>query len=42
MFCNLVGSAALAASLVPEYWRDLVGAYLDAAPEAVTRYGGMR
>ncbi len=40
MFCNLVGSAALAASLVPEYWRDLVGAYLDAAPEAVTSYGG--
>ncbi len=40
MFCDLVGSTALAAKLDAEDWRDLVGTYLDAASEAVTRYGG--
>jgi class 3 adenylate cyclase len=40
MFCDLVGSTALAAKLDAEDWRDLVGAYLDAASEAVTQYGG--
>ncbi len=40
LFCDLVGSTALAAKLDAEDWRDLVGAYLDAASEAVTRYGG--
>jgi class 3 adenylate cyclase/predicted ATPase len=40
MFCDLVGSTSLAAKLDAEDWRDLVGAYLDAASEAVTGYGG--
>ena len=40
LFCDLVGSTALASRLDAEDWRDLVGAYLDAASEAVTRYGG--
>ena len=40
MFCDLVGSTALAAKLDAEDWRELVGAYLDAASEAVTQYGG--
>ncbi|RBP14088.1 SAM (Sterile alpha motif) domain-containing protein [Roseiarcus fermentans] len=40
MFCDLVGSTALAAKLDAEDWRDLVGAYLDAASEAVVHFGG--
>jgi class 3 adenylate cyclase/tetratricopeptide (TPR) repeat protein len=40
LFCDLVGSTSLAAKLDAEDWRDLVGAYLDVAAEAVTRYGG--
>ncbi|HME84063.1 AAA family ATPase [Roseiarcus sp.] len=40
LFCDLVGSTALAAKLDAEDWRDLAGAYVDAASEAVTRYGG--
>ena len=40
MFCDLVGSTSLASNLDAEDWRDLVGAYLDAASEAVTLYGG--
>ena len=40
MFCDLVGSTSLASNLDAEDWRDLVGAYLDAASEAVTSYGG--
>ena len=40
LFCDLVGSTALAAGLDAEDWRDLVGAYLDAASDAVTQYGG--
>ncbi len=40
MFCDLVGSTALAAKLDAEDWRDLVGAYLDAASEAVVQFGG--
>src|SRR5215468_6440107 len=35
MFCDLVGSTAIAAKLDAEEWRDLVGAYLDAATAAV-------
>jgi class 3 adenylate cyclase len=31
MFCDLVGSTAISAQLDAEEWRDLVGAYLDAA-----------
>ena len=40
LFCDLVGSTALAAKLDAEDWRDLVGAYLDAASEAVAQFGG--
>src|SRR6516162_359567 len=40
MFCDLVGSTAIAAKLDAEEWRDLVGAYLDAASTAVTGMGG--
>jgi class 3 adenylate cyclase len=40
MFCDLVGSTSIAAKLDAEEWRDLVGAYLDAATAAVTEMGG--
>ena len=40
MFCDLVGSTAISAKLDAEEWRDLVGAYLDAASAAVTEMGG--
>jgi class 3 adenylate cyclase len=40
MFCDLVGSTALASRLDAEDWRNLVGAYLDEASAAVTRLGG--
>jgi class 3 adenylate cyclase len=40
MFCDLVGSTALAAALDVEDWRSLLSAYLDAASEAVTQIGG--
>jgi class 3 adenylate cyclase len=40
MFCDLVGSTGIAAGLDPEEWRDLVGAYLDAATAAVAEMGG--
>ena len=40
MFCDLVGSTAITAKLDAEEWRDLVGAYLDAASAAVTEMGG--
>jgi class 3 adenylate cyclase len=40
MFCDLVGSTSIAAQLDAEEWRDLVGAYLDAASAAVTAMGG--
>ena len=40
MFCDLVGSTGLASSLDAEDWRNLVGAYLDAASEAVAGLGG--
>jgi class 3 adenylate cyclase len=40
MFCDLVGSTSLAAKLDAEDWRNLVGAYLDAASAAVTDLGG--
>jgi class 3 adenylate cyclase len=35
MFCDLVDSTGIAARLDAEEWRDLVGAYLDAASAAV-------
>ncbi len=40
MFCDLVGSTALASRLDAEDWRSLVNAYLDEASAAVTRLGG--
>ena len=40
MFCDLVGSTSISAALDAEDWRDLVGAYLDAASAAVTEMGG--
>ena len=40
MFCDLVDSTGIAAKLDAEEWRDLVGAYLDAATAAVTEMGG--
>jgi class 3 adenylate cyclase len=40
MFCDLVGSTALAAQLDAEDWRNLVNAYLDEASAAVTGLGG--
>jgi class 3 adenylate cyclase len=39
MFCDLVDSTGISAKLDAEEWRDLVGAYLDAAFEAVTEMG---
>ena len=39
MFCDLVGSTSISAGLDAEDWRDLVGAYLDAATGAVTEMG---
>jgi SAM domain (Sterile alpha motif) len=35
MFCDLVGSTSISAALDAEDWRDLVGAYLEAASAAV-------
>jgi hypothetical protein len=40
MFCDLVDSTGISAQLDAEEWRDLVGAYLDAATAAVTEMGG--
>ena len=40
MFCDLVGSTSLAATLDAEDWRDLVGGYLDDAAKAIGQYGG--
>src|SRR5262249_35187549 len=40
MFCDLVGSTAISAQLDAEEWRDVVGAYLDAASAAVVEMGG--
>jgi class 3 adenylate cyclase len=40
MFCDLVGSTSISSQLDAEEWRDLVGAYLDAASAAVTEMGG--
>ena len=40
LFCDLVDSTGIAAKLDAEEWRDLVGAYLNAASNAVTEMGG--
>jgi class 3 adenylate cyclase len=39
-FCDLVGSTALAASLDPEDYRRLLGAYHQACTAAIERYDG--
>jgi len=40
LFCDLVGSTALAAGMDPEDWRHVVTQYHKAAAEAVVRFGG--
>ena len=40
MFCDLVGSTALAARLDPEDMRDIIGAYHGCCAEAITKAGG--
>src|SRR5712692_6634054 len=40
LFCDLVGSVALAAQLDPEEWRATVAGYQRAASEAIKRFGG--
>jgi class 3 adenylate cyclase/tetratricopeptide (TPR) repeat protein len=40
MFCDLVGSTSLAATLDAEDWRNVVNAYIDEATKAVTGLGG--
>jgi class 3 adenylate cyclase len=40
MFCDLVDSTGISAKLDAEEWRDLLGAYIDAASAAVTELGG--
>ncbi len=40
LFCDIVGSTALAAKVGAEDWRELVGGYFDASSEAVTHFGG--
>jgi class 3 adenylate cyclase len=40
LFCDLVGSTALAAGMDPEDWRQVVTQYHQAAAEAVGRFGG--
>jgi hypothetical protein len=40
MFCDLVDSTGIAAKLDAEEWRDLIGAYIEAASAAVVEMGG--
>src|SRR5262249_54970657 len=40
MFCDLVNSTGIAAKLDAEEWRDVVGAYRDAASKAIVEMGG--
>jgi class 3 adenylate cyclase len=40
LFCDLVNSTAIAASMDPEDWRAAVAAYHRAATDAITRFGG--
>jgi class 3 adenylate cyclase len=39
LFCDLVGSTAMAAQLDPEEWRATVAGYQGAAAAAITRFG---
>ena len=40
LFCDLVGSTAIAAQLDPEQWRETVDGYHRAAADAITRFDG--
>src|SRR6202049_4594339 len=40
LFCDLVGSTAIAAQLDPEEWRETIAGYHRAAAEAITRLDG--
>src|SRR6202023_3456153 len=40
LFCDLVGSTAIAAQLDPEEWRETVAGYHRAAAEAITSFNG--
>src|SRR5712675_1210842 len=40
LFCDLVGSTAIAARLDPEQWRETVAGYHRVAAEAITRFEG--
>ena len=40
MFCDLVDSTGITARLDAEEWRELVGAYVEAASASVTEMGG--
>jgi class 3 adenylate cyclase/tetratricopeptide (TPR) repeat protein len=40
LFCDLVGSTAIAGRLDPEQWRETVAGYHRAAAEAITRFEG--
>ena len=40
MFCDLVGSTALAARLDPEDLRDVIGTYHRCVAEIVSQFGG--
>jgi class 3 adenylate cyclase len=40
LFCDLVGSTAIAARLDPEQWRETVAGYHRTAAEAITRFDG--
>ena len=40
LFCDLVGSTAIAAQLDPEEWRETVAGYHRIATEAITRFDG--
>jgi class 3 adenylate cyclase len=40
LFCDLLGSTAIAAQLDPEEWREIVASYHRAATEAINQFGG--
>jgi class 3 adenylate cyclase len=40
LFCDLIGSTAIAGQLDPEEWRETVAGYQRAAAEVITRFGG--
>jgi len=40
LFCDLVGSTAIATRLDPEQWRETIAGYHRVASEAITRFAG--